>query len=216
MAASLALHLVVGLVALSLPSVRPLPLPFEQSIIVQILPEPASLPLRAPAVPARSDGADASSAPADQVTEPESMPPLTTEPASDPQHMVAASTLFSSRILDDPRSKGARAALKQLGTEDRISQLCNIEAMEQVQRLTGDYRPDFVVAYARADLKLAGLTLEADGGAIRSRQHWYDLAFICQVAPDLETVSAFQFSLGAEIPEAKWEDYALPAGEASD
>lgn len=130
--------------------------------------------------------------------------------------MVAASTLFSSRILDDPRSKGARTALKQLGTEDRVSQLCNIEAMEQVHRLAGDYQPDFVVAYARADLKLAGLTLEADGGAIRSRQHWYDLAFICQITPDLETVAAFQFSLGAEIPEAKWEDYALPAGEASD
>ncbi|WP_318558128.1 DUF930 domain-containing protein [Pseudorhizobium pelagicum] len=210
------LHLVLLLVAAFLPAGKPLPLPSEEGITVEILTEPSPPHLGASAGAARRDVGRSAAVPVDQEEEEELPPPSPAKPASDRQPLVAARTLFSSRTLDDPRSRGARTALRQLGTEDRISQLCNIEAMEQVQRLTGDYRPDFVVAYAKADLKLAGLTLEADGGAIRSRQHWYDVTFICEVTPDLETVTAFQFSLGAEIPEAEWEEYALPAGEVSD
>ncbi|QCL98003.1 DUF930 domain-containing protein (plasmid) [Agrobacterium tumefaciens] len=123
--------------------------------------------------------------------------------------------MFSAKILADPRSKGALVALRQLATDDRIIQLCNVEVMEQVHRWNPDYQPDFVVAYAIADTKLSGLTLQADGGALRSKRHWYDVKFRCEVTPDLEKVVAFEFSLGAEIPESEWEAHSLPIGDGA-
>ncbi|GLS32309.1 protein of unknown function [Mesorhizobium albiziae] len=124
--------------------------------------------------------------------------------------MVHAKQLLSAKILADPRSKGALAALRQLARDDRIIQLCNFEVMEQVHRWNSDYQPDSVSAYAKADTKLSGLTLQADGGALRSKRHWYDVKFRCEVTPDLEQVVAFGFSLGAEIPESEWEEHSLP------
>ncbi len=106
-------------------------------------------------------------------------------------------------------------ALRQLDTEDRIIQLCNLEVMEQVHRWNADYQPDFVVAYATADTKLSGLTLRADGGALRSKRRWFDVKFKCEVTPDLEKVVEFEFSLGKEIPEREWEAHSLPIGEGA-
>ncbi|QND61941.1 DUF930 domain-containing protein (plasmid) [Mesorhizobium huakuii] len=127
--------------------------------------------------------------------------------------MVRAKELFSATVLADPRSKEALVALRQLGTDDRIIQLCNVEAMEQVRIWKSDFQPDFVVAYAMADTKLSGLTLQADGAALRSKRHWYDIKFRCEVTQDLERVVAFEFSLGAEIPKNEWETHSLPVGD---
>ena len=128
--------------------------------------------------------------------------------------MVQAKELLSAKVLADPRSKEALVALRQLGTDDRIIQLCNVEAMEQVHIWKSDFQPDFVVAYALADTKLSGLTLQADGAALRSKRHWYDIKFRCEVTPDLEKVVAFEFSLGAEIPKSEWETHSLPVGDS--
>ncbi|WP_077068208.1 DUF930 domain-containing protein [Ensifer aridi] len=46
--------------------------------------------------------------------------------------------------------------------------------------------------------ELSGVTLHADGGALRSKQHWYNVKFRCEVTPDLGKVVAFEFSVGAE------------------
>lgn len=129
--------------------------------------------------------------------------------------MVRAKELYSAKVLADPRSKQALAALRQLGTDDRITQLCNVEAMEQVHIWKSEFQPDFVVAYATTDTKLAGLTLQANGAAVRSKRHWYDMKFRCVVTQDLERVAAFEFSLGAEIPKSEWETRSLPVADGS-
>lgn len=104
----------------------------------------------------------------------------------------------------------ARSLEGYVDWHDRITQLCNVEAMEQVHIWKSEFQPDFVVAYASADTKLSGLTLQADGAAVRSKQHWYDLKFRCVVTQDLESVTAFEFSLGAEIPKSEWARHLLP------
>ena len=70
-----------------------------------------------------------------------------------------------------------------------------------------------MVAYAAADTKLSGLTLQADSRALRSKRHWYDIKFRCEVTPDLEKVVALEFSLGAEIPKSEWETHSLSIGD---
>ncbi|KGF66797.1 hypothetical protein LL06_26120, partial [Hoeflea sp. BAL378] len=125
---------------------------------------------------------------------------------------MKADIFYASRILADPRSRQALLALRQLVPEERIIQLCNVEAMEQVHVFRPELAPDLVIAYAMADPVLAGLTLTAEGGALRSGRHWYRIGFACDVSADLETVTAFDFSLGARIPETDWAAHSLTAG----
>lgn len=135
------------------------------------------------------------------------------EPEAKAEGMVTAKEFLSAKALADPRSQQAFAALKHLASDERITQLCNVEAMAQVHQWRSDFQPDSVVAYAMADTRLSGRTLEADGGALRSRHHWYNLKFRCEVTPDMNKVVAFQFALGKEIPETEWEAHSLPMGE---
>jgi len=124
--------------------------------------------------------------------------------------MIRATRLFAEELLADPRSSEARETLPTLATDERKLQLCNIEAMEQVHRWKAIYRPEFLVAYASADVKISGNAVKADGGAFRSRDRWYDIRFECEVSPDLARVVAFAFSVGAAIPRSYWESRSLP------
>ncbi|MDW5314916.1 DUF930 domain-containing protein [Rhizobium sp. PL01] len=131
----------------------------------------------------------------------------------EPSVMVKATHLQSAKVLADPRSAKARKALGQLAPSERIVQLCNIEAMEQVHIRKAALKPDFLVAYAMADTELSGQKLKADGGAFRSKRRWYNIGFICEVTPDLKKVVSFAFAVGSEIPKGEWADHNLLADD---
>lgn len=213
LAISVTLHLIAILAVGFFPTRKSLPPPIEQSITVEILNEPQAAVTAQPTVTQNESKPIALPAPIDRAPEQDTKPAITNEPSPQGDGMVRAKELFSAKVLADPRSKEALVALRQLGTDDRIIQLCNVEAMEQVHIWESDFQPDFVVAYAMADTKLSGFTLQADGAAFRSKRHWYDIKFKCEVTPDLEKVVAFEFSLGAEIPKSEWETHSLPVGD---
>lgn len=157
----------------------------------------------------------------DETSSPASSPPqLQTEarseapnapaapPSSEVQGMVTATHMRSAAVLADPRSAGARAALKTLDPDTRIEQVCNLEAMEQVRQWKAGSSPDYLVAYAMEDTKRTGAHLHADGAAIRISDHWYRFRYACTVGSD-ETVTRFAFALGAEIPRTEWSDHGL-------
>lgn len=123
--------------------------------------------------------------------------------------MIKAEKLYSAEVLDDPRSLDARKALPQLAPQERVIQLCNIEALAQMRRQRSGFQPDLVVPYATKDANVTGQILEAEGAAIRSKRHWYGLAFNCEVASDLKSVVAFEFRLDAEIPQEQWAGHNL-------
>lgn len=123
--------------------------------------------------------------------------------------MIKAEKLYSAQVLADPRSRSARKALPQLAPQERVIQLCNIEALAQLRRQRSGFQPDTVIPYAMKDANVTGRMLEAKGAAIRSKRRWYELAFNCEVAPDLKTVVAFEFLLGAEIPQEQWAEHNL-------
>lgn len=127
--------------------------------------------------------------------------------------MVQATHLRSAKVLADPHSAKARKALGQLAPSERIVQLCNIEAMEQVHLWKRELKPDFLVAYAMADTELSGQKLRADGGAFRSKRRWYTIGFTCEVTPDLKQVLSFAFAVGSEIPKSDWADHNLSADD---
>jgi hypothetical protein len=64
-----------------------------------------------------------------------------------------------------------------------------------------------------SDLTIHGLTIIASGGAFRSRRRWYEVAYTCSAAAGATAVTAFEFKLGAEIPETLWEAHNLNASD---
>lgn len=130
--ASLALHAAcLALLLIYLPKPRIFRTPPEDSVSVEIVPaatqaEPAAPPAdirpqpqQAPAAPLAPPAAEAPG----RVLVP------VIKPAPAPDALVPARQLFSGGVLSDPRSKKARAALRQLSGDERNLQLCGLEAM---------------------------------------------------------------------------------------
>lgn len=188
----------MGLLALNRPLTPPLPpKPIDVQLISAAALEPPPAPPPAPVLAAL---------PATPAAEPaDTAPPA---PADGP---IKATQFFSSKILAEDRK--IAAALPTLGDDERVVQLCNIEALEQIKAARPEFAPDTLVAYAYADMNVAAGTLSATGGAFRSRRKWWHVTLTCTVAPDYSGVTAFEFTAGDEIPEAEWDAHSLTAEE---
>lgn len=194
------------------------PKPEERPVRVEILdakqldallrpPEPAlpppamSIPSSPPDIPAP----DAPAAPAVAPTVPSSV-------TMRPDGMLEPKRFLAMASLAGPHNKGAREALQQLGYDERVVQLCTVEALEQIAALGLDYRPDMLSPYAFAEARIAGLALTASGAAFRSRDQWYALSFKCAVTRSLDNIASFEFKPGDPIPPEEWESHNLVAG----
>jgi len=125
--------------------------------------------------------------------------------------MIRPTEMLSAKTLADPRSRQARADLATFASDERMVQLCNLEAMDQIRRWRADFRPERVVPYATAEEKIRGTNIAADGAAFRSRKNWYSLKFKCQLARDGESVIGFEFLVGDPVAREKWDELGLPA-----
>ena len=125
--------------------------------------------------------------------------------------MIHPPRMLSQRVLADPRSRETVALLPRLAPDERVEQLCGLEAMGQIHDWQRSFEPDRVTAYAQAGTKLSGRVLTAEGAAFRSKRSWYGLRFACTVSADLKRVTAFAFHVGEPIPRESWEALGLPA-----
>ena len=128
--------------------------------------------------------------------------------------MVHATHLQAAEVLAEPASKQVRDTLALLGGDERVAQMCNIEALAQIHTADPRLVPDILVAYAMADMEVANRVVDADGGAFRSKREWYGFKFHCEVAADLQSVTDFSFSIGEPIPRDEWESHDLTAEDA--
>ncbi|WP_245278947.1 DUF930 domain-containing protein [Mesorhizobium loti] len=149
---------------------------------------------------------------------PEARAPTPTPPPNAPQTqlpyapaMIHPTEMLSAKTLADPRSRQARADLATFASDERMVQLCNLEAMDQIRRWRADFQPERVVPYATAEEKIAGTTIAANGAAFRSSRNWYGLKFKCQLAQDGESVIGFEFLVGDPVAREKWDELGLPA-----
>ncbi|HET9616212.1 MAG: DUF930 domain-containing protein [Pseudolabrys sp.] len=99
--------------------------------------------------------------------------------------------------------------LKKLEPVDRLEQLCDYTAMVTIRKDQRKFHPDRAVASALTPPKIAADSIEAKGGAFRSRKHWYQMSYSCTATPDHMKVLSFRLSVGQEIPESKWASYGL-------
>lgn len=119
---------------------------------------------------------------------------------------VALAFVAQAAAADDSRFF---RSLQKLAPAERLEQLCDYTAMTQIRKDTREFRPERTVANAGADVKIKNDTIEATGGAFRSRKKWYALTYSCTATPDRLQVLSFRYTIGDEIPEAKWAAYGL-------
>jgi len=202
---SLLLHAALIAVLLWLPVPSPMQPEIVRRVSVEIVPDTPVLaaPQTEPRPLSSVDKPNAAEAPSDALNDAVSRPE---QPA-----MVAPHHMLSQQILDDPRSSKSRKALAKLSGDDRIVQLCSLEAMAQVNAWKKSYQPDMLIAYAMKDVRIAGQTLEAEGGAFHSKREWYNIKFKCDLTDDRKSVQALSFLVGDPIPQDKWEGHNLPA-----
>lgn len=124
--------------------------------------------------------------------------------------LVPATRLYAGDILASPLGRATAAELAGAEAEERIVQLCNFEAVEQIRRAKPRLRAEHVVAQARSLARITGLRVEAPGAAVQGRGRWHALAYVCEVRPDLAGVAAFAHALKGEIPPRAAEELGLP------
>jgi len=134
-----------------------------------------------------------------------------TQPKPPIGSLIPATHLYADATLADRHNRSAREAMKTLAGDERMIQLCDIEAMEQVKHSNTTFKPDYVIAYAMADLKLSRDEVDAEGGAFLSHRNWYGLKFRCSVSPADGKVTAFAFLVGQQIPHSQWAAHNLTA-----
>lgn len=183
----------------------------EQSIDVELqTPEQFAAMMRPPA----SAQAAASAAVPEPLPLPvpsPALPPAEVPAPAEADGLVRPRRLLSQQVLADPRSRDTLAMLPRLAPDERVEQLCGLEAMGQIHAWQQSYEPDRVSAYAMADTRYAGRVLRAEGATFRSRRRWYGLRFECTISADLKRVTAFAFQVGEPIPPARWQALGLPA-----
>ncbi|MBB4235486.1 DUF930 domain-containing protein [Rhizobium esperanzae] len=223
-AASFALHVAaILLLLLLLPKPEPpLPLP-DDDLSVEIVPqaaEPMAVPEPAKALPPEAVKPEAARPEAEPAAPVQNNPPAAVMPpaapiAPLPEEFVDARQFFSDKVLADPRSRGAREALRGLAGSERNLQLCDLEALEQVRRTRPDLRPDALAPYAMAAEKVSGSSVEVRGGAFRSQRKWYNIQFKCGLDAGSGKVVSFAFFVGDAIPKDQWQAHNLVADDGA-
>jgi Domain of Unknown Function (DUF930) len=120
--------------------------------------------------------------------------------------IVAATIMVAAAAAADGRFE---RSLEMLAPAERLEQLCDYTAMTRIRNEKKEFRPDRAVANAMAEPRTNGDTLEVTGGAFRSKKKWYTLSYRCTATPDHLKVVAFNYTVGEEIPEAKWVSFGL-------
>jgi Domain of Unknown Function (DUF930) len=217
-AASLILHLALGLAIALLPSaVRVERLP-EADITVEIAPFPPPVPPAGDALQPRDSASTPTTTGVPSISDPDAA--LRSTPDHSPPRlsrsgMLKATQMLSEQWLADPRSQQAKIALPFLADDERMEQLCAIEAMAQIKAWNGTFQPDHLVAYAMAQTKVSRNALLANGAAFHSNKKWYSIRFKCDLTTDHRKVVSFEFVVGDVVPRSEWANYNLPAEAGS-
>ena len=120
---------------------------------------------------------------------------------------IAAATLTAAQAAG--LSASLQRVLKLLEPVDRLEQICDYTAMVQIREDGRHFHPDRAVASAMKKPKIGPNTIDAKGGAFRSKGHWYAMSYSCVATPDHMQVTSFRLKIGREIPEGEWAKLGL-------
>jgi len=99
--------------------------------------------------------------------------------------------------------------LLKLDPEERAHQVCVIKGIDTMRRDKKISKPDRIKTSITGRAKYTGSQVSTTGGAVRAKSHWYKLKFTCEVSSDQMKALSFNYEIGDEIPESKWDDLGL-------
>ncbi len=99
--------------------------------------------------------------------------------------------------------------LQKLDPEERAHQACSLRGLDAVRKGTHLKAIDRLKTSSRSLATFKDNVVTANGAALRAQHRWYALKYTCAVSDDQMKAKSFNFQLGAEIPEDKWEDFGL-------
>jgi hypothetical protein len=99
--------------------------------------------------------------------------------------------------------------LKELEPEERAHQACTIRGLDAIRKGTHLRGIDRVKSSTNVRATFKNNVVTASSGAVRANHHWYELKYKCAVTDDQMKAKSFEFKLGAEIPEDKYEEFGL-------
>lgn len=120
---------------------------------------------------------------------------------------VAALPLAGTTARAD--NNAINRALARLEPEERAHQACDLKGIDTVRKATALRKVDRVKSSTSIRATFKDNIVIAKGGAVRAKGRWYALAFTCAVTEDQMLATSFEFKLGEEIPQDKWEDLGL-------
>lgn len=126
------------------------------------------------------------------------------KPAEAKPKLSLARHIYSKDTLSDPR---VQQAIGKLPPQDRIVQICGIEALEQVRHHRPGTFPDMLAPSAGV---VSETSFTIRDGAFRSRAKWYSIDFQCHVDTKAMKITDFSYSIGTAIPEDQWDSRQLP------
>ncbi|MBS0238596.1 MAG: DUF930 domain-containing protein [Proteobacteria bacterium] len=128
--------------------------------------------------------------------------------------MLAARTLVMLLVLAGGTETALADAsmdkvLKELEPEERAHQVCNLRGIDAVRKGSHLKGVDRVTTTLQKPAVFKNNVVVAKSAAVRAKNRWYFLDFTCAVSGDQMKATSFDYKLGGEIPENKWEDYGL-------
>ena len=99
--------------------------------------------------------------------------------------------------------------LMKLEPEERAHQACILRGIDTLKRSKKLSRIDRLKTSILSRATFDGSTVVAKGAAVRAHGQWYHLKFTCDVGQDQLKATSFDYELGAEIAEDRYEDLGL-------
>lgn len=99
-------------------------------------------------------------------------------------------------------------SLLKLDPEERAHQACILKGIDDLNR-TKRFKVDRLKTSILSPAKFDGTTVTAKGGAFRANHRWYALRFTCAVTKEQMKATSFEYEIGPEIAEERYEDLGL-------
>lgn len=100
-------------------------------------------------------------------------------------------------------------SLLKLDPEERAHQACAIRGLQAIRKDKALPAVDRIKTGVSQRAVFKENTVTANGGAVRSKHHWYTFTYKCDVTSDQMKAISFSYEIGGMIPESKWEEYGL-------
>jgi len=123
--------------------------------------------------------------------------------------LVAATVFLAGSLPAAAFTASLTKELESLSGTTRFVQACSLEALIKIAADKNGLRPEHAAVDALAAPTISGNVMKGSGGALRSRDKWFQFSFTCVTSANHLEVTSFDYKMGQPIPEEQWASLNL-------